>query len=152
MKAAIWFSTILWVIAVATGCRSVPTQGTGATSSATSRALSVATAGATAGSRVAQVVFIGQREACECTRNRIDTTWAALEQALADHPEIEVKKLEQDVQQEEADRYDELEPLMVAPGVYLMDEDGKLVQMLQGALTSKQLQQAIGGKAARASG
>ena len=152
MKAVTWFSMILLVIAAGAGCRAAPTQGTQATSTAASSVESAATTGATAAGRVTQVVFIGQREACKCTRNRIDATWAALEQVLANHPEIEVKKLEQDVQQEEADRYDELKPLMVAPGVYLMDGNGKLVQMLQGALTSKQLEQAMGGQAVEASG
>lgn len=152
MKAETWFGMILLVIGVGAGCRSAPTQGTQATSTAASRVEPAATTRATAASRVAQVVFIGQREACKCTRSRIDATWAALEQVLANHPEIEVKKLEQDVQQDEADRYDELKPLMVAPGVYLMDADGKLIQMLQGALTARQLQQAIGSQAAGASG
>jgi len=94
--------------------------------------------------QVAQVVFIGQREACPCTRKRIDATWAALEQVLAKHPGIEVKKIEQDVDQEEANRYDELKSLMVAPGVYLMDGNGKLIRMLQGEVNVGQFEQAFG--------
>jgi len=101
---------------------------------------------------VAQVVFIGQRQACKCTLNRIASTWVALEQVLAKHPEIEVKKIEQDVEQDEADRYDQLKSLMVAPGVYLMDGDGKLIQMLQGALTVAQIEQAIAGAAPKPTG
>jgi hypothetical protein len=127
------------------GCQTAPPSGSAATSSAASGSTVAAAASTSAAGPVAKVVFIGQREACECTRKRIDGTWAALEQALESHSEIQVEKLEQDVQQEAADRYDELKPMMVAPGVYLLDADGKLVELLQGELTATKLERALSG-------
>lgn len=143
MKAIARGSVVL-VLLVAS-CRSAPAPDTQSASSA-SPAAATATAAAdpNPAGKVAQVVFIGQREACPCTRKRIDTTWSALEQVLAKHPEIEVKKIEQDVDEDAADRYDELKSLMVAPGVYLMGGNGKLIQMLQGEVTVGQFEQALG--------
>ncbi|MBW2526312.1 MAG: hypothetical protein JRI23_19175 [Deltaproteobacteria bacterium] len=145
MKAEAWFSTVVVIAVLAAACRSAPTQGSAATSTASSRSAAAAPQEPGRAAEVVEVVFIGQRNACECTRNRIDTSWAALEQVLAKHPGIKIKKVEQDVDQDEADRYDQLKALMVAPGVYLMDGNGKLIQMLQGELTVTQLEQAIAG-------
>jgi hypothetical protein len=40
------------------------------------------TEGAAPRTNVAKIVFVGQKEACPCTRDRIDTTWNALESTL----------------------------------------------------------------------
>ena len=42
------------------------------------------------------------------------------------------------------DPYEQMQALMTAPGVYLLDGQGKLVKMLQGELTVKQLSKALG--------
>lgn len=142
-----WMMTVgLFLVAgsVAAGCRSEPRQGGGNKGGTASDDPGAKAPESKARAQVTKVVFIGQREACECTRNRIDTTLAALEQVLKRHPDVKLEKLEQDVQQEQADRYDELKPMMVAPGVYLMDGDGKLVELLQGELTAPQLETALG--------
>jgi len=94
--------------------------------------------------KVARVVFIGQRDACDCTRQRIDVSWKAVEQALAGSPDIVVRRLELDVDEAQAAEYDSLRPLMVPPGVYLLDQHGKLIDMLQGELKVEQVKRALG--------
>jgi hypothetical protein len=153
VRAFIWLGAALVASAMTAGCRSAGSeQGRAATTSAPAVVTASATAQARAARSVAKIVFVGQREACDCTRQRIDTTWAALEQALRERPTIEVEKLERDVNEDEADRYDDLKPLMVAPGVYLLDSDGQLVELLQGKVTVAQLERALGGSTAASAG
>ncbi|MCP4676069.1 MAG: cytochrome c biogenesis protein CcdA [Deltaproteobacteria bacterium] len=83
-------------------------------------------------SRVSKIVFIGQKQACECTRNRIDETWKALESALEGGPALPVERLHLDVDEEKTEKYHEMRALMVAPGIYFFNESGKLFEMLQG--------------------
>jgi hypothetical protein len=139
MKARWW----LGMLGILAGCQTAPAPDATPTASAAGSATPAGSAQPSAAA-VARVVFIGQREACACTRSRIDTTWAALEQVLKQHPQIEVTTIEQDVDPEAAEPYDELKPMMVIPGIYLMDAHGKLIKMVQGELTVEQLQQALG--------
>ncbi len=94
--------------------------------------------------KVTQVIFIGQRDACDCTRNRIDASWKVVEKALAAKPDIKVRRLELDVDKAKAAEYDNMRSLMVPPGVYLLDQNGKLIDMLQGELKVEQVQRALG--------
>ena len=52
--------------------------------------------------------------------------------------------LELDVDEAKVDPYEQMQALMTAPGVYLLDSEGKLVKMLQGELTAEQLRRALG--------
>ena len=90
-------------------------------------------------SRVTQVVFIGQKESCPCTRKRIDEAWPVLEKVLGGYENIAVKRLQNDVEVEEADKYDGMQTVMVAPGIFFLDKDDKLVDMIQGAVTEEQI-------------
>ena len=96
-------------------------------------------------SKVAKIVFIGQKEACECTRKRVDGSLAALEEALAGRTDIPVEKLNLDVDEAKVEAYQKLGAIMVAPAVYLLDSSGKLIEMLQGEITVEQILIAIGG-------
>jgi len=93
---------------------------------------------------VARIVFVGQREACDCFKERIAKTWKALETALEGHKDLPVERLELDVDEAKVDPYEQMQALMTAPGVYLLDSEGKLVKMLQGELTAEQLRRALG--------
>jgi len=88
---------------------------------------------------VARIVFIDQEEACDCTRKRIDGTWAALQEALQDHQDLPVERIHGDMQEAAAKVYLDQRPLMVAPGVYFLDADGGLIDQLQGELTAEQI-------------
>ena len=88
---------------------------------------------------VARIVFVGQKDACQCTRDRIDASWAALETALGRRPTVQVETIQEDVDTARADEYAKLKPVMVVPGIYFLDENGKLVELLQGEVSAEQV-------------
>ena len=94
---------------------------------------------AKAATAVAKIVFVDQEVCCNCTRERIDGTWAELQKALEAGPEVPVERIHGDTQEEQARPYLDMRPLMVAPGLYFLDADGGLVEMFQGELTEAQI-------------
>ncbi len=98
-----------------------------------------ATPPAVAKAAVAKIVFVDQEEACECTRKRIDGTWTELQKALGDDPKVPVERIHGDSQEEQAKPYIAMRALMVAPGLYFLDAEGQLLEMLQGELTEAQI-------------
>ncbi len=94
-------------------------------------------------SQVARAVFIGQKKACDCTRKRIDEAWPVFQQAVAAHKNIEVKRLQLDVDEKEADRYDDMRTIMVAPGIFFLDQNDQLIEMVQGEVTAEQLKKIL---------
>ncbi len=92
-----------------------------------------------ADARVAKIVFVDQQDACSCTQERIDGTWAELEKALAAGGELPVERIHMDTQAPAAATYLDLRPIMVPPGLYFLDDAGELVEMLQGELTQAQI-------------
>jgi hypothetical protein len=81
---------------------------------------------------VENIVFIGKKDACECTREQIDTTWKALQSVLEGGPTIAVKRLQVDVDVEEANKYNAMQSLVALPGVYFFDGKKQLIKLLQG--------------------
>ena len=142
------FAVILVLVAAAllVGCNSPGQAAPSPGSSTTATPSAQAAHPPQAAGAVARIVFVGQREACDCTKNRIATTWKALETALADRKDLPVERLELDVDEVKADQYGQLQPLMTVPGVYLLDGQGKLVKMLQGELTVAQISGALGDR------
>ncbi len=94
---------------------------------------------------VARVVFIGQKEACDCTRKRIDDGLAALTAALGDR-EIPVEHLQADNSEhrEAVQALKDLRPFMVAPGIFFFDAADELVGMTQGETTADELKLILG--------
>ena len=88
---------------------------------------------------IARVVFVDQEECCDCTQNRIDATWDALSTAL-EGQEIAVERLHRDTQEEAVAPYHEMHPIMVVPAAYFLDDEGNLVEVLQGEVTVEQIQ------------
>jgi hypothetical protein len=101
--------------------------------------------GAVEGKDVALIVFIGQDQACACTRDRIDKSWKALQDALAGRPGVKVHKIQWDVDEMEAEKYSALKPVMVIPGIYFLDDKGGLVAFLQGEVTAAQIAAVMAG-------
>ena len=100
----------------------------------------VASAGKTA--QVARIVFIGQKDACQCTHDRIDASWAAL-QAVMEKVKIPVERIQLDLDKAAAERYTKLRSPMVLPGIYFLDDNDKLIDLLQGEVTEKQITKII---------
>ena len=97
----------------------------------------------TAAADVARIVFIDQEECCECTRKRTDATWAALNEALEGRADVPVERVHSDSQEAQAQPYLDMRPMMVVPGLYFLDAEGDLVEMLQGELTAEQIAVAL---------
>ncbi|HUU03682.1 MAG TPA: hypothetical protein VM425_19760 [Myxococcota bacterium] len=95
-----------------------------------------------AGGLVARIVFVGQKDACHCTHDRIDASWEAL-QAVLDKVKIPVERIQWDVDRAAAERYTKLRSPMVLPGIYFLDDDDKLIELLQGKVTEKQITKII---------
>ena len=95
-------------------------------------------AGPTSEEAVQQIVVLAKKECCECTQKRIDGSMAALNEALGDR-KIEVVRVDVDVDDDKAESYRKLKPVMALPGLYFLDAEGKLVEMLQGEVTEEQI-------------
>ena len=85
---------------------------------------------------VAKIVFVGQKQACPCTRKRIDGSWAALQAAAGARKHIPIERIYMDTDEVEVEPYEEMRAIMVLPGIYLLDGSGKLLDMVQGEVTT----------------
>ena len=119
----------LVVVAVATGCKPSQTEVGG----------EAAAKPASSGAGVDRIVFVGQKEACPCTRNRIDASWAALESVLGREPAVPVERIQLDIDAARAEEYAKLKAIMVVPGIYFLNEKGGLVELLQGEVSPEQV-------------
>ncbi|MFH1434213.1 MAG: hypothetical protein ABIJ56_00720 [Pseudomonadota bacterium] len=141
------FMTIAMVASLSAGCRGRATEiglkdGAEAADACAGALCSapdnpVAPAGSTTG--VSRIVFIGMDQACACTRKRIEASWKALQDALAGHPGIQVTRIQWDTNEDEAEKYADMKPLMAIPGIYFLDGEGKLVDQLQGDVNVDQV-------------
>ena len=89
--------------------------------------------------KVAKVVFIDKEHACDCTKKRIDGTWAALQSTLGTPTSLPVERIHLDTEAAQAEAYTLLKPLMVPPGVYFVDGRDAVVDLLQGEVTTEQI-------------
>jgi hypothetical protein len=99
----------------------------------------VSTEVSTSTNQVDHIVFVGLKESCDCTRNRIDESWRVLQHSLATVPDIGVQRIQRDVHREDALQLHRLKPLMVAPGLYFLDAEDQLIELLQGEISEQQL-------------
>ena len=135
-------STILAVssfaLACAAGCGRADDPAKAHADPATASA-AVAASSAPTAQQVTQIVFIDKENCCECTKNRTDATWTALQTALGPGSHIQVTRVHLDTQPDLAKEYLRSKPLMVPPGIYFMSLKGDLVEMLQGEVTAPQI-------------
>jgi hypothetical protein len=97
-------------------------------------------------SKLAKIVFVDKENACDCTRKRVEETWAALQSALGTPPALPVQRLHVDTQAAEASAYTRAKPLMVPPGIYFIDGQGAVVELLQGEIEARQIEIALKGR------
>jgi hypothetical protein len=92
--------------------------------------------------KIARIVFIDKEHACDCTRKRTDDAWAALQAALGASARP-VERIHVDTQATQAGAYTAAKPLMVPPGIYLVDAANTVIDMLQGEVTTAQIAAAL---------
>jgi hypothetical protein len=97
-------------------------------------------------SKLAKIVFIDKEKACDCTRKRVEQTWTSLQSALGTPAALPVQRLHIDTQTAEAAAYTSAKPLMVPPGIYFVDGQGAVVEMLQGEVEAKDIEMALKGR------
>ncbi|MDD5306280.1 MAG: hypothetical protein PHU25_03060 [Deltaproteobacteria bacterium] len=89
--------------------------------------------------KVERIVFVGQKNACDCTRARIDKMWARLESVLASGPRVPVERIDLDVDEKRYNDLDALRSLVVPPGIYFLDGLGAVVELLQGEVEESRI-------------
>lgn len=100
---------------------------------------------APAGVKVTRIVFVDKEQCCDCTRKRIDASWKALTDVLGYPPAgVDVERIHMDSQADKAEPYKKQRPIMVPPALYFFDEQGKLVEVLQGEVKSEQIKKLLG--------
>lgn len=93
--------------------------------------------------KVAKIVFIGKKNACDCTRKRVYDSFTALQTALDGRTELAIEQLQVDVDQASVAQYQKMRPIMVLPAIYLLAGSGALVDVLQGEVTAEQITGAL---------
>lgn len=137
-RRAMALFTLLMLVMLGAGCRQdVAESGEAASANADDPAPP------TAGSKVAKIVFVGKERACDCTRKRVDDSFAALQNGLAERQDIPVERIRVDTDQAKVAQHQKMRAIMVLPAIYLLDGSGGLVDMLQGEVTEKQVRDAI---------
>ena len=144
----------LTLVAASIGCQSSspPVAGTGkatpaAKASAAKTPAKVATpkdttnkgTTKTAATKAKRIVFVGKAKACDCTRKAVDAGWAALQQALGKPAKLPVERLELDTHAQKVAPYRQQKALMTLPGIYFLDEKGKVLALLQGEVAAQKI-------------
>ena len=92
---------------------------------------------------VQRIAFVDQEEACECTRKRINDSWAALQSAMKQSREIPVDRIHRDTQPVEVAPLSAKRKFVAVPAIFLLDGGGEVIDMLQGEVTDKELVAAL---------
>lgn len=89
--------------------------------------------------KVKDIVFVELKESCKCIRETTQKTWTALQEALKEKKlDIPIKKLLDDEEEDKVAPYEKMKAIVVIPAVYLLDDQGKLIEMLQGEVEKDQ--------------
>ncbi len=100
---------------------------------------------APAKARVASIVFIGKKKACHCTKKQIADGWKALQAGLGKR-RIQVRRIQEDVHTAEAGRYKRKRTYRALPAIYFLTSAGKVIDLLQGIVTTADVRQALKGR------
>ena len=99
---------------------------------------------AAAAAKVSKIVFVGKQKACDCTRERVQATWVALQKALGTPAKLPVERLQIDTEGSKVEPYRKQRPMMALPAIYFVDAKGKVLNQLQGEVAEEQIRAAIG--------
>lgn len=93
----------------------------------------------TSASKIARVVFMDKEHACECTRKRVEDTWTALQAAVGTPPKLPIERIHVDTQAAQAGPYVSEKPLVVPPGIYFVDRQQHVFELLQGEIKAEEI-------------
>ena len=96
-----------------------------------------------AGEKVAKIVFVGKKEACDCTKKRVKGTWDAMQFALKKHASVKVERIAIDIDKGKVDKLRGKRRFVTLPALYFFNPQGKLVAMLEGELKPDQIAEAL---------
>jgi hypothetical protein len=133
----------LSLVLAAVGCK----ESRASTEAAASATQAVTPAPAAAAKSVAvttKIVFVDKEHGCQCTAKRVDASWSALQGAIAGKATPVVERIHVDTQPEMAEPYSKLRPMMTLPALYFIDGQGGLIELLQGEVTTEQIQKVLG--------
>ena len=97
-------------------------------------------------SKIAKVVFVGKKNACDCTRKRVDDSWAALQKALGTPAKVPVERLQIDVDGAKVEPYKQQKAMVALPAIYFVDGKATVLELLQGEVTEQQIVAALKSK------
>lgn len=96
--------------------------------------------------KLMRVVFVGKKNACECTRKTVDAGWATLQTALGTPAKLPVEQLQIDTEAERVEPYRKQKPIMALPAIYFLDGKDVVVELLQGEVSEAQIAAILKGK------
>ncbi len=100
---------------------------------------------APAKARVTSIVFIGKAKACPCTKKRIAAAYKALKAGLGSR-QTPIKKIQADLKPADAARYKKKRAYKMLPAIYFLTSTGKVVDLLQGLVTTADVKQVLKGR------
>ena len=89
--------------------------------------------------RVVRIVFIGKKQACDCTRKAIESGRKALQAALGNKSRSRLLELAIDVDREKVDALRKKRAFTGLPAIYFFDAAGEVKELLQGDITEAQI-------------
>ncbi len=91
--------------------------------------------------KVTQIVFVGKKNACPCTKKSIDAGKKALQSVLGKQSRYRLQELNFDVEadREKVDALREKRAMTALPAIYFLDAAGEVKERLQGDITEAQI-------------
>ncbi len=95
------------------------------------------------GEKVGKIVFVGKKNACDCTKRRVNESWDALQFALKKHASVKVERIAMDVDRAKVKELRGKRRFMTLPAIYFFNPQDELVAMLEGELQPDQIAEAL---------
>ncbi len=89
--------------------------------------------------RVKAVAFLEQEADCNCNKDKYDQAWRVMQMTVGQLPAIKVTRMDFEKEREASATYINQKDFDMLPAVYFLDEDGKVISLLQGWLTMEQV-------------
>lgn len=101
-----------------------------------------ATAKPAAVGRAAKLVLVDKEQACDCTQAKVDAAWAAIRATWgSDRPAPQ--RIHADTQAAALEPLRRKRPMVTVPAVYVLDDSGGVLALLQGDVTEAALRAAV---------